>query len=146
MIRKAILPACLLCMGSLLISCKKEKGDPKETLASIMKADNSGNLVEVLSLYTNDARLMPAGRPDISGIDSIRENYRNIFAGSKLSLTGYADETTQSNDLAMIRGRTEGIVFSLKDSSTIQVHDKFIMILKYIEGKWKIHRLMWGMN
>ena len=53
--------------------------DPVQTLAAIIKADNAGDIEKIVSLYTPDAMLIPAGKANISGNDSIRQNYMIFF-------------------------------------------------------------------
>jgi ketosteroid isomerase-like protein len=129
---------------SLIVSCNTSTSSPGETLSEIIKADNSGDVDKIVSLYTNDAMLMPAGKPNISGSGAIRKNYEGIFSASKVELTATTDEVYQSEEFAVIRGNTTGKIHSLKDSSTVDVNDKFIMMLKKVSGQWKIHWLMWS--
>ena len=109
-----------------------------------MKADNAADVERIVSLYTDDAMLIPAGKPNISGNDAIRKNYENIFSSSRLQLSAKANEVIESGKTAIIIGNTTGNVTKIKDSSIASVNDKFIMILKVVNGQWKIYRLMWG--
>ena len=139
------LGAIFLLGAFILVSCKNEPASPPvQTLNDIMQADSAGDVDRVVSLYTDDAILIPSNKSDIVGINAIRENYRNIFANSSLQLKATANEIIESGDLAIIRGNTNGTIISKKDSSTITVNDKFLMMLKKQSGKWRIYRLMWG--
>jgi uncharacterized protein (TIGR02246 family) len=129
-----------------IISCKPKRNDPAYTVHEIIKADNAGDIEKVLSLYTNDAVLIPAGKANIIGKDLIRKNYETIFSTSRLELHPLVIEVTRSGELSVIRGIISGNVLNLKDSSSAIVNDKFLMALKNIEGTWKIHRLMWSKN
>jgi len=130
----------------VIVSCKSDRDSPDRTLSEIMNADNAADVDKIVSLYTADAILMPAGKPNITGSEAIRKNYENIFSVSKLELTATPDEVHESEEFAIIRGTTTGKVHNLKDSSVINVNDKFIMMLKKIAGEWKIYRLMWSKN
>jgi uncharacterized protein (TIGR02246 family) len=137
--------AILFLTGFIFFSCKNEPGAPPvETLNDIMQADSAGDVDKVISLYTDDAILIPSDRGDIIGINAIRENYRNIFANSTLRLKATTNEIIESGELTIIRGNTAGIVISKRDSSSVTVNDKFLMMLKKQSGKWKIYRLMWS--
>ena len=128
----------------LFLSCSNTNQDPETILSEIMKADNAADVERIVSLYTDDAMLIPAGKPNISGNDAIRKNYENIFSSSRLQLSAKANEVIESGKTAIIIGNTTGNVTNLKDSSIASVNDKFIMILKVVNGQWKIYRLMWG--
>jgi len=134
-----------LFLAGFILSCKNETSSaPVQTLNEIMQADSAGDVDKVVSLYSNDGILIPSNKGDIIGINAIRENYRNIFANSVLRLKASANEIIESGDLTLIRGTTTGIVISKKDSSSVTLNDKFLMILKKHSGKWKIYRLMWS--
>jgi len=129
----------------VFFSCKNEPASPPvQTLNEIMQADSAGDVDKVISLYTEDAILIPSDRSDVVGLNAIAENYRNIFANSTLQLKATANEIIESGDLTIIRGNTTGNVISKKDSSSVTVNDKFLMMLKKQSGKWKIYRLMWS--
>jgi ketosteroid isomerase-like protein len=137
----------MICFVSafILFSCKNEPASPPvQTLNDIMQADSAADVDKVISLYTDDAILIPSDKSDIVGINAIRENYRNIFATSTLQLKATASEIIESGELTIIRGYTNGNVISKKDSSSVAVNDKFLMMLKKQSGKWKIYRLMWS--
>jgi len=128
----------------IFLSCSNPNQDPETILSEIMIADNAADVERIVSLYTDDAMLIPAGKPNISGNDAIRKNYENIFSSSRLQLSAKANEVIESGKTAIIIGNTTGNVNNLKDSSIASVNDKFIMLLKAVNGKWKIYRLMWG--
>jgi len=79
-----------------------------------MQADSPGDGDKVISLYTEDAILIPSDRSDIVGLNAIGENYRNIFANSTLQLKATSNEITESGELTIIRGNTTGNVISKK--------------------------------
>ena len=129
----------------IFCSCKNQPASaPVQTLNDIMQADSASDIDKVVSLYADDAILIPSDRDDIVGIHAIRENYRNIFSNSTLQLKATTNEIIESGDLTIIRGNTTGNIISKKDSSSVAVNDKFLMMLKKQSGKWKIYRLMWS--
>ena len=87
----------------IFCSCKNEPSSaPVQTLNDIMQADSAGDIDRVISLYADDAILIPSTRGDIVGINAIRENYRNIFAYSTLQLKATANEIIESRDLTTV--------------------------------------------
>jgi uncharacterized protein (TIGR02246 family) len=126
------------------VCCKNETSGPKQTLDAIMLADNAGDIEKVISLYCTDAVLLPPGRPNIAGQSAIRQNYAGIFASSTLHLNATADTIERCGQLATITGITGGISISKSGSDTVNVKDKFMMVLKKINGRWRIYRLMWN--
>ena len=136
-------------LAVFVLSCKQNdtaSSTPSQTLHEIMQADSTGDLEKVISLYTEDAILIPAASADIIGKNAIREHYRNIFAGSKLLLQSSTNEIIESSDWTIIRGNTTGNLISKTDSTAAPVNDKYLMIMKKQSKKWKIYRLMWAKN
>lgn len=127
-----------------LPGCYSSSNAPSETVKEIIAADNLGDLEKVLSLYTDDAILMPADKQDVVGKDAIRQNYQGIFENSLLQLTPQIEEEMRAGTIAIVKGTITGTVASKKDAGRAIVNDKFIMLLKIQSGGWKIHRLMWS--
>jgi uncharacterized protein (TIGR02246 family) len=131
-----------------LCSCADSREAAKEDIravaSGILEADNHADIERVLSYYHNKAVLLPPGRDEITGMENIRRNYENIFATSVLNLSPEEGEITITGDIAVYKGRTKGQVLLKSDSSTRMIDDKFIMILKKDDGRWKIITLIWN--
>jgi ketosteroid isomerase-like protein len=138
----------LLAASCFLLSCGNHgnKNNPAETVTRIIEADNRADIETVLNLYSDDAILMPSGKPNIAGKVAIRKNYEEIFLGSSLQLYPVIEEVMQSNDLAVVRGTIRGIVTSKTTTTTTTVNDKFLMTLANGSDGWKIRRLIWSWN
>jgi ketosteroid isomerase-like protein len=138
--------ACFILPGLMLaaVSCSNQTSGPKETLDAIILADNAGDIEKVVALYCTDAVLLPPGRANISGQSAIRQNYTGIFSSSTLHLRATTDTIEQCGQLATITGTTSGQSISKSGTDTVNVNDKFMMVLKKISGRWKIYRLMWN--
>ena len=152
LMKHALKTRCAALISTILLllifpACKEEPiTDPATTLRDVIQADNRGDLEKVVTLYTADAMLLPAGRTDIMGRDAIREHYGQIFSTTTLQLHPRVLEEWTRHDIAMIHGTITGKTVSKTDSSEHIVDDKFLMFLKMDSGKWKIHRLMWSQD
>jgi uncharacterized protein (TIGR02246 family) len=137
----------LLVLTSIVFSCEqKQDSTPSKTLDEIIQGDNAGDLERVMSNYTEDAILIPTGSVDVIGKNAIREHYRNIFSNSAFQLTSSSNEIIDAHEFTIIRGNTTGKIISKKDSSSVPVNDKFLMVMKKQSGKWKVYRLTWSKN
>ena len=123
---------------------QRARNDVRSVVVGILDADNDADLERVLSYYHNDAVLMPPGRAEIIGIENIRKNYEGIFASSMLELSPEEVEILVMQEHAIYKGRTKGKVILKSDSLERTIDDKFIMILKKEDGKWKIKTLIWN--
>ena len=129
---------------SCVDSGKSTKDEVRTVVTGILDADNHADIERVLSYYHHEAVLMPPGRDEIRGIEDIRQNYENIFATSVLNLTPEEEEITITDGLAVYKGRTKGQILVKSDSTTRNVNDKFVMIIKKDDGRWKISTLIWN--
>jgi uncharacterized protein (TIGR02246 family) len=123
---------------------ESNKDDVRAVVSGILDADNHADIERVLSYYHDDAILMPPGRDEIKGMENIRRNYENIFATSLLNLAPEEQEIILTKDYAVYKGRTKGKVVMKSDSTERTINDKFIMILKPDNGRWKIKTLIWN--
>ena len=56
----------------VFFSCKNEPASPPvQTLNEIMQADSAGDVDKVISLYTEDAILIPSDRSDVVCLNAI---------------------------------------------------------------------------
>lgn len=116
----------------------------QDVVNGILLADNQGDVDAVLSYYDSQAALMPSGKPETIGESNIRKNYERIFKTSSLQLKAEIENIDFENDLALCKGRTKGRVVSKIDSTSVEVDDKFLMVLTRKTGKWRIKYLMWS--
>lgn len=133
----------------VVVSCNNSITEkPEKTLDELIEGENASNLEKVISLYTKDAELIPDGGRDIIGIDSIIKNYKNIFSKSKLNMLAqiHENDVIVSGDFAIIYGITFGTVTVLKDNIAYSVNYRFMMVLKKVDYKWKVYKLMWNKN
>jgi len=116
----------------------------RQTIKSIIAADNSRDLEGAMSLYTNDAILLPPGSPPISGQSAIRERYRGLFAKAVPKLDQRIEEVAVREDWAFVRGTTSGLFPSSPNEPAHAINHKFVMILRRERQRWRISRLMWN--
>jgi ketosteroid isomerase-like protein len=127
-----------------LSACTHSSQDTKDDVRAVVSGILEADIERVLSYYHDEAVLFPPGKDEIRGLESIRRNYENIFATSVLNLSPEEDEVTVTNDVAVYTGRTKGQIIVKSDSSTRTINEKFLMILKKDDGRWKISTLIWN--
>lgn len=136
----------LIIAGCKTSSSIDDEKEIRSLLDSIIAADNRSDIHKVLSCYTDDAVLMPSNKPSIKGINSIEENYASIFRNSVLHLESHIEEIKIAGTWAAVTGFNTGTVFMRKDSSSVSVNDKFILLTEKQNNEWKIKRLIWNKN
>lgn len=138
--------AMILVAGCKTNSTIHDEKEIRNLLDSIIAADNRSDLRKVLSCYAADAVLMPANKPSVKGLDAIKQNYTVIFENSLLHIESHIEEIKTTITWAAVTGYNTGNVVLKKDSSSIPVNDKFIMLLEKQKDTWKIKRLIWNKN
>jgi len=97
---------------------------------------------EKLSLmYTEDAKLMPPYQPVIEGRPAIRNFWHDAFALEGLPIELDARDRIAAGDFVY---RDGVLTFHWKDGRT--EIGKFMQFWKYIDGDWKLHRVMWNVS
>src|SRR5262245_15327047 len=135
----------LLFIGSIfLMSCNEitEQDAIKNMIHDLIEADNRGDIVAVLSHYSNEAILMPPGKTSISGTENLKANYQNIFATTHLELETSVEGVEVNRFSALAWGHNIGKAISLRDSTVRQINDKYLIHLIKVTGEWKIERLI----
>ncbi len=129
----------------LLSPYQKDRERVKALVDTFVAANNRSDLNTILSLYEQDAELMPPGRSIISGKSAIENNYRQLFNNSTTHITSAITEITVGDLWAAVAGRNTGTTLK-KDSATSYIYDKYMMLLEKQESGWKIRRLIWNSN
>src|ERR1700752_4891187 len=137
----------LFIVGIFSLSCNHIANDEdaiRNMINDLIAADNRSDLESVLTHYADYATLMPPGKVSISGGEKLRENYKNIFATTRLELASNIEGVEVNRFSALAWGHNTGKAISLKDSSTRIINDKYLAHLIKEKGEWKIQRLIWN--
>jgi uncharacterized protein (TIGR02246 family) len=126
------------------IALASDEGAIRQVIRDLVAADNARDLAMAVSLYTEDAVLLPPGLPPIAGKAAIRERYRGLYANALPNLNQQIDEVVVRKEWAYVRGRTSGQFPQGPNQPARNIDDKFIMILRHEKGDWIIARLMWN--
>lgn len=143
----AVLAACVFagCRPSGEANPERDADDVRAVVASIIEADNERDIDRVMSLYDDDAVLMPPGEGHVAGRAAIRPRYEYLFDNYLPELETHIVETGVHGNRAFVRGANSGYLIALEDSSKTAVDDKYVMILKRREGNaWHISLLIWN--
>ena len=123
---------------------KSQSEAVKHSIAKLIEADNRADIESVLRCYSDNAVLVPPGKPMIEGREAIRANYEGIFSKSQLDLSITIDSLIVTDSFAVAYGYTLGHVLSKTDSSAKEIRDRYTMLLRRADTEWEITRLMWS--
>jgi uncharacterized protein (TIGR02246 family) len=125
--------------------------DPPAEVAAIhavdqawVKAYNSGDVDTVVSLYAEDAVLLPPGAPQANGRAAIRTYFEQDIAaaakgGIKVSLGAKADGGASGH-----MGWSSGTYVAKDKSGHVVESGKYLSVSKKIDGKWLYVRDTWN--
>jgi uncharacterized protein (TIGR02246 family) len=109
-----------------------------------VKAYNSGDVDTVVSLYAEDAVLLPPGAPQAIGRGAIRAYFEQDMAaaakgGIKVSLDAKTDGGASGN-----MGWASGTYVAKDKSGHVVESGKYLSVSKKIDGKWRYVRDTWN--
>jgi uncharacterized protein (TIGR02246 family) len=123
---------------------EKDEAEIRSISRQYVEAWLAGDSEKVLSLYTDDAVLIPHhGETPVEGKENIRLFWFNpTYTPTKVEeMENNIAEVEGSKDLAFLRGR--GRLIYVQQGVRYQNAGNFINILKRTPSGWKIYRHMW---
>ena len=116
-----------------------------QVVEDLDRAENAGDLEQLLSLLTDDVVWMPPGEPALVGKDALRDWY-NVDDFS-LEISHKTKEARVDGDLAYNWGIATGAVTRKADGKRVPLSNKYIQVLrKQPDGAWKISHVIWNGN
>jgi uncharacterized protein (TIGR02246 family) len=127
----------------------QQLGDTRKTIADgyvrWTDAAKSGNVDALVSMYTNDAMILPDGKEAVSGKDAIRTFFTEWLAqkGKIVDQTFENINSLQEGGLLIDSTRFSGVLS--KDGKDIPFSGKRLVVWKReFQGPWKILRDTWN--
>jgi uncharacterized protein (TIGR02246 family) len=113
----------------------------KEVLASYETALNSSNTEAVMSLYSDDAVLLPQETPTVMGSKAVKQFYVGTFKAIKFDLKfQIAEAQVLSNGWAFLRTTSTGAMKILASGNEVPAHTQELFVLRKDDGQWKLAR------
>ncbi|HEV2720641.1 MAG TPA: DUF4440 domain-containing protein [Thermoanaerobaculia bacterium] len=127
--------------AALLAACASMPANDAATslragAADFAAAANSGNLDRMMSIYADNAVLMPPNAPPFRGRDAIRQYWGGFLGAGKIDATIAADDVVQSCDMATEVGHY-ALTITPKGAAPIKDSGKYVITWKRIGGQWR---------
>jgi uncharacterized protein (TIGR02246 family) len=116
-----------------------------DTYVRWTEALKAKNVDALMSMYTDDATLLPEERDAVSGKDGIRAFYTDwVRQEDKLSEQKFATiNSLQQGDLLIDSTKYSGVL--VKDGKEVPLRGKRLVVWKRdLRGQWKILRATWN--
>ncbi len=113
----------------------------KEVLASYETALNASKTEAVMSLYADDAVVLPQETPTVIGSKAVTQFYVGTFKAIKLDLKfQIAEVQVVSNEWAFLRTTSNGTIKILATGNDVPAHNQELFLLRKEAGLWKLAR------
>jgi uncharacterized protein (TIGR02246 family) len=152
--RKHIAGIAVLCLSAawseLSAQTRDEKTD-KEAIRAIMKeagaAHTAGDAERWVSVFSPDAVLMPANKPEIKGREALLRMARDLFENFTSTASIKPLEVEVAGDWAFARTNISGRLTPKRGGKAIELDGKEIGIFRrQPDGTWKVARLIGNSN
>ena len=122
-----------------------EKNLAEQTVRDYFKYLYEANTDAILSLYSEDAVLMPSDLPTTTGKDGLAAAYEQTFGAMNfVSATTDYDEVFVYEDMAIVRTTSDVNLFLINEKQDIKSKMREFFILNKVKGEWKISRYMFN--
>jgi ketosteroid isomerase-like protein len=121
--------------------------DPHEnTQKKIIEASLSGNINVLVSLFADDAVVMPPNDTTLFGKPEIQAWWEEYFEHFRIASSVEIDhEVTIVEDQAFERGSASVVIVPKERGARIRDDIRFLAVLKRdSSGKWKISHMIWN--
>jgi uncharacterized protein (TIGR02246 family) len=147
--RVLLAAAAVAAAGSANAQSKTSAGDPAELIALMERyagALRASNIEALAALFTADGVFMRENLPAVSGRQSVRAAYRQVFATLKLDLHFEVQEVEAAGDMAWLRGISKGRVRTL--ATGVEANESFneLIVFRRDAGAWKIRCYLYASN
>jgi uncharacterized protein (TIGR02246 family) len=122
------------------------KGDPRREIgranAAFSAAFAAGDAAAVAGMYTEAARLLPPNAPIVEGRDAIERFWVGVMASGIKAVDLKTSEVEAFGDTAVECGSAT----LYAPSGAVADRGKYLVVWKYVEGRWRLHRDCWNSN
>jgi ketosteroid isomerase-like protein len=117
--------------------------DVEHAVFRLMTADDDSDLATVLDCYTRDALLLAPDGTTFQGSDAIGGHYLDVFSKLVMKIRATPAETVVAGRFAWQRGEVSGTLTMNDGGAPQAVRDRYLMVLAFEDGRWRVARLMW---
>lgn len=136
---KKLLQTILAFVLSLFMSAAIAKSDPKDAMSQFVEAFNKQDAAGVAALFHTDGKLLPAGKPMITGTEAIQAFWQGSFDAGLTNIEKTIIEYVVSEDLAV---ETSSYILTFKD---MKIPGKDTLVWRRgTDDEWKISTDIWA--
>lgn len=100
----------------------------------------------ILSVYAEDAEIVPEGLPSLRGLEAIDAFYTDTFAGIGMEVTLKVASAQVHDGLAVVRSEQPVMVTAKADGARIPSYFRELFVLRDTPAGWRISTYMFSQN
>jgi uncharacterized protein (TIGR02246 family) len=100
----------------------------------------------ILSLYAEDAEIVPENLPSLRGLEAINAFYTDTFAGIGMEVTLKVASAQVHDGLAVVRSEQPVMVTAKADGARIPSYFRELFVLRDTSAGWRISTYMFSQN
>ena len=125
-------------------SQNNNKSEIENLIQDYQKALNASDVNSVVSLYTQDAVLIPNAAPTADGLEQIKQTYEYVFDNFSFNLDFDMLEIEVIGKKAYARSTSKGNLTIKANGETVPDENRELFIFEKQNGNWKIARYMYN--
>ena len=107
-----------------------------------VEAWNSGDVAGAMTVYTDDATILPSGAPRVKGCGPIQQFWQGVKHSGVRAVTLQTDDLEIIGDLAREIGAAT-LTLRAEDGTEQTLTAKFVVVWKQEDGEWRWHTDIW---
>jgi len=108
-----------------------------------VEAWNSGDVAKAMTVYTEDATILPPGAPRVSGSGPIQRFWQGVMDSGVRAVALQTDDLDVSGELAREIG-TATLTIRPEGGGEQTMTAKFVVVWKRQGGEWRWHTDIWS--
>jgi uncharacterized protein (TIGR02246 family) len=108
-----------------------------------VEAWNAGDVAGAMTVYTDDATILPPGAPRVKGRGAIQQFWQGVKDSGVRAVTLQTDDLEISGDLAREIG-TATLTVRAEDGAEQTMTAKFVVVWKRQGDEWRWHTDIWN--
>lgn len=141
----AVVATALLSCAPPAVDTANDEAALREQLSAFWEAGNDRDLEAMMSHYADDAVVMAANAPTMTGTDAIRQYMLSLWETGTAEIVGTIEEVHVAGDFGMVRGSIDVRVTPADGSEPFSDNSNFVEIYRrQADGSWKSAWDIWN--
>ena len=134
----------VLCVAGTALADNDVEKNIRQMAEMFEAGVKAGNVDQVISIYADDAIVMPPNMPALSGRVAVKEFWKGLLAMGKAEIDIMIDEVSVNGDMAVERGRWALTLAPNGAPAPVNDKGKYLIVWRNRGGKWQAVNDIWN--